>query len=131
MSTSTDERLRVLVVDDERFHAETVAESLERHGYACTIATSGKEGAKRIDQEEFDVILTDLKMGDLDGLAIVRKAKKEQPEAEVVVITGFGDVKSAVQAIKEGAGHYLLKPLDLGELRAIVDKSAERLRLAR
>src|SRR6185503_9771703 len=87
--------------------------------------------AKRIEHDEFDVILTDLKMGDLDGLAIVRKAKQELPESEVIVITGFGDVKSAVQAIKEGAGHYLLKPLDLGELRAIVDKSAERLKLAR
>jgi two-component system, NtrC family, response regulator HydG len=131
MTPSTDEPLRVLVIDDERPHAETVAESLERHGFVCTIATSGKEGARLIEKDEFDLVLTDLKMGDLDGLAIVRKVKSQQPEAEVIVITGFGDVKTAVQAIKEGAAHYLLKPLDLSELRAIVDKSAERLRLSR
>src|SRR5262249_9543222 len=68
---------------------------------------------------------------DMDGLAILRKAKKELPDAEVVVITGHGDVKTAVEAIKEGAANYLTKPVDMGELRAIVDRAAERLRLAR
>src|SRR5207245_8208393 len=80
--------------------------------------------------EDFDVILTDLRMEDMDGLAILRKARKELPNAEVVVITGHGDVKSAVEAIKQGAANYLTKPVDMVELRAIVDKAAERLRLA-
>src|SRR5262249_58441780 len=115
--------LRVLVIDDEPLHAETVAESLERVGYTCTVATSGSAGAKRIEREEYDVVLTDLRMNDLDGLAIVRKTRKEQPEAEVVVITGHGDVHTAVEAIKLGAAHYLLKPVDLSELRAMVHKS--------
>jgi two-component system response regulator HydG len=123
--------LRVLIVDDEKFHAEAVAESLERVGYECTVATSGSAGAKKIEHDEFDVILTDLRMGDMDGLAILRKAKENLPEAEVVVITGYGDVKTAVEAIKQGAANYLTKPVDMGELRAIVDKAAERLRLAR
>src|SRR5271166_4492825 len=125
------EGLKVLVIDDEPFHAETVAESLERVGYECTVAVSGKEGARLLVQEDFDVILTDLKMADLDGLAILRKAKEELPDAEVVVITGHGDVKTAVEAIKQGAANYLTKPVDLAELRAIVDRAAERLRLAR
>jgi len=125
------DRLRVLVIDDEPFHAETVAESLERVGYECVVASSGSAGAKKIEKEDFDVILTDLRMEDMDGLAILRKAKQELPDAEVVVITGHGDVKTAVEAIKEGAANYLTKPVDLGELRAIVDKVAERLRLAR
>jgi two-component system, NtrC family, response regulator HydG len=125
------DRLRVLVIDDEPFHAETVAESLERIGYECVVAPSGSAGAKKIEKEDFDVILTDLRMEDLDGLAILRKAKQELPDAEVVVITGHGDVKTAVEAIKEGAANYLTKPVDLGELRAIVEKVAERLHLAR
>ncbi|HEY8506039.1 MAG TPA: sigma-54 dependent transcriptional regulator, partial [Gemmataceae bacterium] len=112
-------------------HAEAVAESLERRGYECAVATSGKEGAKRLDADDFGVVLTDLRMADLDGMAIVRKVRAEHPEAEVVVITGYGDVRSAVEAIKLGASHYLMKPVDLNELRAIVDKAAERLRLAR
>jgi two-component system response regulator HydG len=125
------EGLKVLVIDDERAHAEVVAESLERVGYECVIATSGTSGARLIDSDEFDVIITDLKMADLDGLAILRKARESLPEAEVIMITGHGDVKTAVEAIKQGAANYLTKPLDLAELRAIVDRASERLRLAR
>jgi two-component system response regulator HydG len=125
------EPLRVLIIDDEEFHAETLAESLQRVGYECVVATTGSRGAKRIEQENWDVILTDLKMPDMDGLAILRKAKQELPESEVVVITGHGDIKTAVEAMKAGAGHFLEKPVNLVELRATVDKAAERLRLAR
>jgi two-component system response regulator HydG len=127
----SSDHLRVLIIDDEELHAEAVAESLARVGYECVIATSGKAGAEKIERDDFDVILTDLRMEDMDGLALLRKAKQEQPDAEVVLITGHGDVKTAVQAIKEGAANYLTKPVDMGELRAIVDKAAERLRLAR
>src|SRR5438105_1674352 len=109
---SGNEPLRVLVIDDDRFHAETVAEVLEKVGDQCTVATSGKAGADAIDRDEFDVIITDLRMSGIDGLAIVRKAREEQPEAEVVVMTGFGDVRTAVEAMKLGALHYLQKPLD-------------------
>jgi two-component system response regulator HydG len=123
--------LRVLIIDDEKAHAEAVAESLARVGYECVIATSGKAGADKIENEDFDVILTDLRMEDVDGLTLLGRAKQDLPEAEVVLITGYGDVKTAVQAIKEGAANYLTKPVDMGELRAIVDKAGERLRLAR
>src|SRR5438270_1333585 len=128
---SADDPLRVLVIDDERFHAEAVAESLERVGYSCVVATSGSAGARKIEHEDFDVVLTDLRMSDMDGLAILRKAKQDLPEAEVVLITGHGDVKTAVEAIKQGAANYLAKPVDMAELRAIVEKAAERLRLSR
>src|SRR5438270_7718949 len=131
MQGTNDDKIRVLIVDDERFHAEAVAESLERVGYECIVATSGAAGARKIEEEDFDVVLTDLRMEDMDGLAILRKAKEAAPETEVVVITGHGDVKTAVEAIKRGAANYLTKPVDMAELRAIVDKAAERLRLAR
>jgi len=121
------EPLRILVIDDEKDQAEDIAESLERRGHSCTVATSGKAGAARLDEESFDIVLTDLKMADLDGLAVVEKCRKVQPDAEVFVITGFGDVKTAVEAMKLGASHYLQKPIDLAELRAVVTKSAERL----
>jgi two-component system response regulator HydG len=128
---AAEEPLRVLVIDDNKPHAEVVAEILSSAGYDCTIATSGPEGARHIEQEEFDVILTDLRMEDIDGLAILRKAKQEQPDAEVVVFTGHGDVKTAVQAMQQGALNYLTKPLNRDELRAVVGKAAERLRLTK
>jgi two-component system response regulator HydG len=125
------EQIRVLIIDDEKLHAEAVAESLQRVGYECVVATSGAAGSKRMKEEDFDVVLTDLRMEDMDGLAILRQAKEDTPEAEVVVITGHGDVKTAVEAIKQGAANYLTKPVDMAELRAIVDRAAERRKLAR
>jgi two-component system, NtrC family, response regulator HydG len=129
--TPADEPIRVLIVDDEPFHAETVAESLQRVGFECTLASSGEAGSKKIDEEDFDVILTDLKMANVDGLAILRKARKEHPETAVVLITGHGDVKSAVEAMKQGAANFLQKPVNLTELREMVGRAAEQPRLAR
>ena len=126
-----DEPLRVLVIDDDKNLATVIGESLERKGHTVTVTTTGKAGAAKIESEEFDVVLTDLKMADLDGLSVVKSVRANLPEAEVYVITGYGDVKTAVEAMRLGAAHYLLKPIDLTELRAIVDKSAEKIRLAR
>ncbi len=125
------EPLRILVIDDDRAYAETIAESLERRGHSCTVATSGKTGVAKLEQATFDLVLTDLRMADLGGMAVVEKSRTVQPDAEVVVITGFGDVKTAVEAMKLGASHYLQKPFDLAELRAVVDKSAERVQTVR
>ena len=78
-----DEPLRVLVIDDEAAHAATVADVLEAVGYSCTVATSGAEGARLIDKDDFDLVLTDLKVGHLDGLDIVRKVRVRLPESQV------------------------------------------------
>src|SRR5215218_4340177 len=104
---SAPEALQVLVIDDDKNLAETIAESLERRGHACTVATSGKAGAAKLEQAEFDVVLTDLRMADLDGLAVVKKCRELRPDAEVFVITGFAEVKTAIEAMKLGASHYL------------------------
>ncbi len=125
------EQIRVLIIDDEKFHAEALAESLGRVGYDCVLASSGAVGLKKMEDEEFGVVLTDLKMEDMDGLAVVRKVKHLSPETVVVVITGHADTKTAVEAIKEGAVNYLVKPVDMAELRTIVERAAEHIRLAR
>src|SRR5436305_5905277 len=122
---------RVLVIDDDKALAETIGESLTRKGHAVAVATSGKAGAAKVERDEFDVVLTDLRMADLDGLSVVKAVREHLPDAEVYVITGYGDVKTAVEAMRLGAAHYLLKPIDMTELRAIVEKSAERVKLAR
>src|SRR5690349_7639875 len=124
---SADERLRVLVIDDERDHAETVAEILEAGGYTAAVAASGKEGAARLQSEDFDLILTDLRMGDLDGLAIVNLVK-EQGDMLVMVVSGSSDVKTAVKALVNGAPHCLIRPITREELLAVVNKSADELR---
>ncbi|MFM8272288.1 MAG: sigma-54-dependent transcriptional regulator, partial [Gemmata sp.] len=124
--SAPSEPLQVLIIDDDKSLAETISESLERRGHACTVVTGGKAGVAKLEQDAFDVVLTDLKMADLHGLEVVERCRHLRPDAEVYVITGFADVKTAVEAMKRGASHYLQKPLDLTELRAVVENSAKR-----
>lgn len=121
--------VRVLVVDNDEAHAEVVAESLAATGYACDVATSGAEGKRRIQADTFDIILTDLRMNDVDGLGILAAAKESLPDAEVILLTGHGTIQSAVAAMQQGAFNYLEKPIDIGQLRTVVDKAAESRRL--
>lgn len=124
-------QIRVLIVDDDESHAQAVAESLERVNYECVVASSGVRGASLIESDTFDVIVTDLKMDDMDGLEILAKANEELPDAEVILLTGHGSITSAVTAMQHGAYTYLTKPLDISELRATVEKASSRLKLAR
>ena len=126
-----DQQIRVLVVDDDEPHAEAVAESLERVGYECVVATSGRDGLRVIEEQTFDIVLTDLIMDGVGGLEILAKAKRELPDAEVVILTGHGTIKTAVTAMQAGATTYLTKPLDINELRTVVDKASQSQRLAR
>src|SRR4051794_34765033 len=126
-----DQQIRVLVVDDDESHAEAVAESLERVGYECVVATSGREGLRLIEEQTFDIVITDLIMDQVGGLEVLAKAKRELPDAEVVFLTGHSTVKTAVTAMQAGAMGYLTKPLDIGELRTMVDKATQSQRLTR
>ncbi|HWC88427.1 MAG TPA: sigma-54 dependent transcriptional regulator [Pirellulales bacterium] len=116
--------VRILIVDNDEAHAQAVAESLERVGYRCEVATSGTAGGERIEHQPFDIIITDLVMNDLDGIALLNKAKDDLPDAEVILVTGHGSIPSAVSAMQQGAFNYLLKPLDLAQLRAVVERAA-------
>jgi two-component system response regulator HydG len=123
--------IRVLIVDNDAAHAQAVAESLERTGYQCAVATSGTQGAQMVETDTFDIVITDLKMNDVDGLEILSRTKQFLPDAEVILVTGHGTVPSAVSAMQQGAFNYLLKPLDLNQLRTVTDKASESLRLRR
>jgi two-component system response regulator HydG len=123
--------IEVLIIDNDRSHAEAVAESLDRVGFSCQVAASGTQGAQMIEEGTYEVIITDLVMTDVDGFGILTRAKKELPDAEVILMTGHGSIPSAVEAMQQGAFNYLLKPLDLSQLRTVAEKAAERSRLRR
>ena len=127
----TQKLVRVLVVDNDIVHARTMGEGLSRLGYQCSIVGSGTEGARKIEQESFDVVVTDLMMNDIGGLEILSRAKAASAETEVIVVTGHGTVPSAVAAMQQGAFTYLQKPLDLSHLRTAVDRASEGVRLKR
>ena len=126
-----DQQIRVLVVDDDEPHAEAVAESLQRVGYDCTVAISGRDALRIIEEQTFDIIVTDLIMDGIGGLEVLAQAKRELPDAEVVILTGHSTIKTAVTAMQAGASQYLTKPLDINELRTVADKVSHAQRLAR
>jgi two-component system response regulator HydG len=123
--------IRILVVDNDVVHARTMGEALARLGDEVIVVGSGGEGARRLEQDAFDVVVTDLMMNDIGGLEILARAKRASPETEVIVVTGHGTIPSAVLAMQQGAFTYLQKPLDLGHLRAAVEKASEGIRLKR
>jgi CheY-like chemotaxis protein len=102
---------RILVADDEPGLREFVGDALRLEGHDVVEAEDGRVAARRLDERGFDLLITDLKMPHLDGLALVRKLKAEQPEVEVIVMTAYGTVDTAVEAMKLGALDYLQKPL--------------------
>ncbi len=127
-----DDPLIVLVVDDEPAHAEVVAASLERINAQCLIVNSVKDAKEQVSRRRFDVVVTDLMLETNDGgLQILREVKRESPETEVVLMTAFNGVETAVEAMLQGAFNYLQKPLDLKQLRSIVQKAGDAARLRR
>ena len=121
----------ILVIDDNEEHAIATAEALQKVGCKCRIATSGKEGLEIIEAGGIDIVITDLIMHDIDGLQILKTTKERLPEAEVILITGYGTVETAVDAMQKGAATYLLKPININHLRAEVGKLVEKQNLIR
>ncbi|MBK7644009.1 MAG: sigma-54-dependent Fis family transcriptional regulator [Planctomycetes bacterium] len=122
---------RVLIVDDNESHAEALADGLELDGHSCTLAHSGREGVLKLSEQLFDVVLTDLVMPDLSGIEVLKRARSEQPDAVVILITGKGSERDAVEAFRDGATDYLTKPVDIAELRARLSRAVENARLRR
>ena len=124
--------LRVLVIDNDPAHAQAMLESLERVGaYQLTVAHSGPEGARRIEQDMFDMIITDLVMSDVDGMEILSRTRQALPDAEIVMVTGHASVPKAVEAMQLGAFNFLEKPITPSRLRAVAEKAADALKLKR
>jgi DNA-binding NtrC family response regulator len=122
-------RGRILIVDDESNARSALSEILREEGYATETAADGFKALGKLEEFDPDVVLTDLKMPGLDGIAFMEKARAAAPGAVFVVMTAFGTVSSAVDAMKKGAENYLLKPLDPEALGAVVERSMEKARL--
>jgi two-component system response regulator HydG len=115
---------RVLVADDEPKLGKLVAQMLELDGHDVTRAGGGKEALARLDEIRFDVVVTDLRMPEVDGLAVLRAARNRTPPVEVVLMTAYGTAESAVEAMKAGAADYVTKPFSMDELRLRVNRLA-------
>ena len=121
--------VRALLIDNDKDHAAAMAESLERIGHDCTIATSGPEGAQLIQTRQFDVIVTDLVMNEFDGMQILLLATQQMPDAEIILVTGHASIPKAVEAMQHGAFNFLEKPISTKRLQAVANKAVESVRL--
>jgi len=120
---------KILVVDDEQSVATTIKAILQLDGNEVTAVTTGKEALDLLGRQEFDVVLTDLRLDDLDGIEILRETQKLWPDTVSIMLTGYASLESAVTALRSGAYDYLIKPSDVDELRATVGRGLERRRL--
>jgi len=120
---------RILVVDDEEIVQDVLLTLLQKRGYEAVGARSGEEGLEKLARGEFDVVLLDLMLPGLDGMATLRRIREESPEQTVVMMTAFGSVETAVEAMKIGAFHYLTKPFKNDEVLLLIGKAIERRRL--
>jgi CheY-like chemotaxis protein len=122
---------RILVVDDEPFFQELFREALSSAGHATRTAGSAQEALTLLGEDRFDLLVTDIVMPGLDGIGLVREARRRDPELEAVAVTGHEDVRLAVQAMKAGCTEFLTKPVDRGELAEVADRVLQRVQLRR
>jgi DNA-binding NtrC family response regulator len=120
---------RLLVIDDEAIALRNLSHVLRKEGYEVVARQSGPAGLKELERGRFDVVVTDLRMEKVDGMAILRRAKELLPDCEVIVVTGYAAVGTAITAMKQGAFHYVAKPFRLDEVREVVRAAVELARL--
>ena len=123
-------RGRVLVVDDEGSQRDILRTILSAEGYAVETAPGGQEAVRRCQEKAFDVVLTDLRMPGTDGLSLVERLTRDDPPTLVVLMTAYGSMDSAEQALKRGAFDYLTKPIEREELLLTVRRAFERIQLS-
>ncbi|MEW6714285.1 MAG: endopeptidase La [Nitrospirota bacterium] len=121
-----DRKPRILVVDDEEIVRRNLSYTLTKENYVVKTVANGTDALNQMALSEFDVILTDLKMEKIDGMEILKRAKIKYPDTEVVMITGYATIDSAVEAIKQGAFHYIAKPFKLDDVRKTIKEALDK-----
>ena len=116
----------ILVVDDEAIARDNLAHILKKSGYQVLLAADGNEAVAVMKAQEVNLVITDLRMKGKDGMGVLAETKRLWPAAEVLMVTGYASLDTAIEAMKQGAYHYLAKPLNVKELQAIVVKALER-----
>ena len=124
-------RSRVLIVDDKPEMAETLADGLAERGFEAIACGSSTEAARRLESESFDALVTDLRMPEVDGMGLLAISKRAAPERPVLVMTGYGAIETAVDAIRQGAYHYMTKPFSIDELALFLGRALDEGRLRR
>ena len=126
-----DDHAKLLIIDDERVALKNLEHVMKKEGYEVTATQSGPNALKLLEEQQFDVVLTDLKMEKVDGLQVLKRCRELYPDTEVIMITGFATLQSAVDAMKHGAFYYIAKPFKLDEVRKVVKEAVHKVVLKR
>jgi two-component system NtrC family sensor kinase len=119
--------VKLLLIDDEEDIVKVLSLSLRSDGYEVLTAQSGEEGLSLFEKESPDIVLTDLKMPVMSGLEVLQRAKKMNPDAEVIVITGHGDMDSAIESLRYGASDFINKPVRDEALQIAINRAKEKI----
>jgi two-component system nitrogen regulation response regulator NtrX len=119
----------ILVIDDEKSIRSSLQEVLEYENHTVSLATNGPEGLEMLEKDEYDVVLCDIKMPKMDGIEVLQKSAEISPDTPVIMISGHGNIDTAVEAIKKGAYDFIEKPLDLNRLLVSIRNAMERIDL--
>jgi len=117
---------RVLIIDDDMDMCTLLSRFLSRNGYETEVAYSGQKGLAKFEEESFDAVLCDFRLGNMDGKEVLLSIKKIKPDAIVLIITGYSDIKTAIDVIKQGAFDYITKPLIPDEVLSVLNKALEQ-----
>lgn len=119
-------KAKVLLVDDEADFLTTLAERLEARGLKVSTAASGEDAVGKVADHDFDLIVLDLAMPGIDGLETLKQIKTKQPEAEIIMLSGQGSIKTSIEAMKLGADDFLEKPVNISELMARISEAKSK-----
>ncbi|KGO33797.1 MAG: response regulator [Desulfoprunum sp.] len=119
-------KARVLLVDDEEDFLKTLAERLQTRGLKVSTATSGDNALASIEGQEYDLIVLDLAMPGFDGIETLKRIKALQPDAEIIMLSGQGSIRTSIEAMKLGACDFLQKPVDINELMSKIGEAKEK-----
>jgi DNA-binding NtrC family response regulator len=131
MPKHAPQKYSLLLVDDDPFILAGIGEDLESRGYQVTRANSGEKAVNLLEHQRFDLVITDLIMERTDGIQVLKKSKEIDATAMVIILTGFGDMLSAIDALRNRADDYMVKPCDSSEMFFRVERCLEKRELAR
>lgn len=126
----TENKLRILVLDDEPIVCKRLQPALEKLGFEVDTFTRSVEAMHQVQQSDYDIVITDLKMKEIDGMRFLEEVKKQRPQTEVIVITGFATMETAKQSFQKGVFDFIAKPFKLSEIQDVVTRAAAKIREA-
>ena len=124
-------RYKIAVIDDEPIVGREIKRGLSKEPYEVETFLNGESAFQRFEQVTFDLVLCDLMLPDLSGIDVLKYVRKHSPQSEVIIMTGFGSVESAIEAIRDGAFHYIAKPIKIAELRILIQRALDKVMLVR